>query len=106
MNCILCSNELIKRDEQMLQCPFVILINGKEYNHYILSNNHFSVYNNKFALAYMISIQELWVKDIIYAGEPSKLLYNININIDTAYDICRLSGEEMIQKLKVYQTFS
>lgn len=70
--------------------------------HFILSDSKFIVRENNLRLYYCKLTKTLYVSHL----NSLQLLLKIKTNINKAYDICKMDYSLLLNKIKLYQTFS
>jgi hypothetical protein len=104
VNCPLCNRELIFEDNafsgEIWRCPLIYTYKN-DYYHFILSKSGFSVCKNKLQLLYTNHTEILNITNL----DTLTTIFKIKTDINTVYDICKIE-DNLLDKLKLYQTFS
>lgn len=108
MKCPLCNSDLNQNHKQDLSCNKMIIHNGREMSHYIKINGASFFGMQEYIVFYDLHI----VNCIDHNGiKYCSVLYNgyTIMNIDCHIDVTKiihLNKEQLLDKFKIYQTFS
>jgi len=104
MNCPICNQELLLFQGRKSDYYCRIFVKNSTESHCLSTDKRLIIRKNNLRLCYEYSNQILYVHNI-FNNNFIKLL-EIKIDINKAFNICKMNDQLLIDKIKLYQTFS